>query len=213
MTSRRGFIKKTLGGAALLAVAGAVPLALRKTRLRATPAGKPLQFFSPAEYSIFAAIADRVLDVGGNKALQAAPSAAQVDVTGKADAFLAPLPKGDAKELKQLLALFDNALFSLATGGPPTPFTQQSPEQQDAHLHAWATSRLAIRRTGYQALKRLCAAIYFGSPEAWPSAGYKGPPDVSAVRAALKAAEEESSRKDLAIPASTGPAVGPGAQQ
>ncbi len=191
MESRRGLLKKTLGGAALLAAAGAVPVALRKTKLRPPP--HALQFFTAAEYSIWAAVAERVLaqeataatrEPGGESAdalLQtehrpAAPTPAQVDVAGKADAFLAPLPEKDAKDLKQLLALFDNALFSFVTGGPARPFTQLDPVAQDAHLKAWQTSRLAVRRTGFQAMKRLCCAIYFGAPAAYASMGYPGPP-------------------------------------
>src|SRR4051812_20295550 len=101
---RRGFFKKTLAGAVLLAGAGAVPLALRKTKLRSPPAGRTLLFFSPAEYAIFSALADTVLAVpAGDAKLGAAPSPEQVDVAGKADAFLAPLPASDAKEFKQLL--------------------------------------------------------------------------------------------------------------
>ena len=182
METRRGLLKKTLGGAALLAAAGAVPLALRKTRLR-EPRG-PLHFFSPEEYSIFAAVADRVLargppDVPPELAAQrrpAPPTPAELDVAGKADAFLAPLDEASAKDLKQLLALFDNALFSVLTGGPARPFTQMTPEEQDAHLERWATSRLAVRRTGFQALKRLAAAIYYSSPLSYASVGYPGPP-------------------------------------
>src|SRR6266481_3774229 len=137
MDSRRSLLKKTLGGAALLAVAGAVPVALRKTRLRET--GRKLLFFTAAEYSIWVAVADRVL-AGG-----AGPSPSEVDVAGKADAFLAPLPESDRKDLKALLALFDNALFSFLTGGSPRPFTQMTADDQDAHLLAWRDSRLAIR--------------------------------------------------------------------
>src|ERR1700682_2745961 len=145
--SRRGLIKKTLGGAALLAVAGAVPIALRKTKLRQPL--RALQVFTEAEDSIWAAVADRVLahdataatrepeNEWAEAALQAskrprAPSPAQVDVAGKADAFLAPLPASDAKDLKQLLALFDNALFSFVSGGPARPFTQMDAGEQDA---------------------------------------------------------------------------------
>ncbi len=185
METRRGFLKKTVAGAALLAAAGAVPLALRKTRLR--PAKQPLRFFSPAEYSVFAAVAERVLARGGAdvpselagvlKGRPAAPAPADVDVAGKADAFLAPLDATSAKDLKQLLALFDNALFSFATGGPPRPFTRMSASEQDAHLERWATSRMALRRTGFQALKRLSAAVYYGDPSTYASVGYPGPPD------------------------------------
>jgi hypothetical protein len=194
METRRHFLKKTLGGTALLAAAGAVPLALRKTQLR--PARKPLRFFSAAEYSVFAAVAERVLARGPSdiprelenvlRSRPPAPAPAEVDVAGKADAFLAPLDAASAKELKQLLALFDNALFSVLTGGPPRPFTRMSAVEQDAHLDRWATSRMAVRRTGFQALKRLSAAVYYGSPETYASVGYPGPPDelVRTVKAA-----------------------------
>jgi len=194
METRRGFLKKTIGGAALLLAAGAVPLALRKTQLR-TPK-RPLRFFTEAEYSVFAAVADRVLARGAAQVPRElervlasrapAPSPAELDVAGKADAFLAPIDAASAKELKQLLALFDNALFSLLTGGPPRPFTRMTAAEQDAHLERWATSRMAVRRTGFQALKRLSAAVYYGSPETYGSVGYPGPPEelVRTVRAA-----------------------------
>jgi hypothetical protein len=184
--TRRGLLKKTIGGAVLLAAAGGVPLALRKTKLRASPAG--LQFFDEAGYSIWAAVAERVLthdptpttandaQLTGFVERPKGPPPSQLDVAARADAFLAPLPESDAKDLKQLLALFDNALFSFLTGGPAKPFTQMDAAEQDAHLHAWQTSRLAIRRTGFQAMKRLCCAIYYGSPATYASVGYPGPP-------------------------------------
>jgi len=115
-------------------------------------------------------------ELGPPSSRPAGPLPAEVNVAEKADAFLAPLDPGSAKDLKQLLMLFDNALFSVVMGGPPRPFTQMSPDEQDRHLRSWATSRLAIRRTGFQALKRLAAAIYFGSPETYASVGYPGPP-------------------------------------
>jgi hypothetical protein len=186
MESRRGFLKKTLGGVLLLGAASAVPVALRKTKLREAP--KDLRFFTPAEYSIWAAVAERIVasDPTPTTAEEArltgfaerpkAPGPSQIDVAAKADAFLAPLPEADAKDLKQLLALFDNALFSFVTGGPARPFTQMTAAEQDVQLHAWQTSRLAIRRTGFQAMKRLCSAIYWGSPQTWASVGYPGPP-------------------------------------
>ncbi|HTO96832.1 MAG TPA: gluconate 2-dehydrogenase subunit 3 family protein [Myxococcales bacterium] len=170
--TRRGLLKKTVAGAALLAAAGAVPVALRKTKLREVPGGRALQFFTPAEYSIWAAVADRVLA----EEKPTGPTASDLDIAGRADAFLAPLPRNDRKDLKQLLALFDNALFSLLQGGPPRTFTSMSAEDQDAHLRRWQSSRLAIQRTGYQAMKRLCCALYFSAPETYASVGYPGPP-------------------------------------
>ena len=171
--SRRRLLKRSVVGATLLAIAGSVPLALRRTRLRELPAQRPLRFFTPAEYSIWAAVADRVL---AEEKPSGGPTPAQIDVAARADAFLAPLPENDRKDLKQLLALFDNALFSALQGGPPRPFTTMSPEQQDAHLRRWQTSRLALQRTGYQAMKRLCCALFFSAPETYASVGYPGPP-------------------------------------
>jgi gluconate 2-dehydrogenase subunit 3-like protein len=171
--TRRGILKKSVAGAALLAAAGAVPVALRRTRLRDLPQNKALQFFTPAEYSIWAAVADRVL---AEEKATGAPTAADLDVAARADAFLAPLPESDRKDLKQLLALFDNALFSALQGGPARTFTAMSPEEQDAHLRRWQTSRLALQRTGFQAMKRLCCALYFSAPETYAAVGYPGPP-------------------------------------
>lgn len=224
--SRRGLLKKSLGGAALLLAAGAVPLALRRTALRPLPA-RPLQFFTPAEYAVVAAFAERVLaevvpaalaaaPPGGAPGLPApvaaavsalpkAPSPAEVDVAGKLDAFLAPLPPAQAKELKQLIALFDNGLFSLLGGGPPVNFTRMSEEQQDAHLARWSRSRLGVQRTGYQALKRLSAAVYFGSPECFASLGYPGPP-VELVRTVNLARAAEAAKAAGAAAAASAPA-------
>ena len=118
-------------------------------------------------------MADRIL---AEEQASGAPSPSQIDVAAKADAFLAPLPQNDRKDLKQLLALFDNALFSALQGGPPRPFTQMSPQDQDAHLRRWQTSRLALQRTGFQAMKRLSCALYFSDPRTFASVGYPGPP-------------------------------------
>lgn len=191
--TRRGLLKKTLAGAALLAVAGAVPVALRRTRVGVTPKG--LLFFTPEEHAIWASMAARILAVeataGSREPAQdeapgPAPSPAEIDVAGKSDAFLAPLPAGDRKDLKRLLALFESALFSVLSGGPARPFTAMSAAEQDQHLRGWQTSRLAVKRTGFQAMKRLCCAVYYSDPRTYASVGYPGPP-VELVKAALGA--------------------------
>ena len=42
-----------------------------------------------------------------------------------------------------------------------------APAEQDARLEAWRHSRLALLRSGYQALKRLAHATYYSSPEVY----------------------------------------------
>lgn len=181
--TRRGLFKKTLAGAALLAVAGAIPVALRRTRVGVTPEG--LRFFTPEEHAIWTAMAARILaldatassrDPAQEGTAAPAPSPAGIDVAGKSDAFLAPLPEGDRKDLKRLLALFESALFSVLSGGPARPFTAMQAAEQDEHLRGWQTSRLALKRTGFQAMKRLCCAVYFSDPRTFASVGYPGPP-------------------------------------
>ncbi len=175
MTSRRSLLRKGLVGGALLAVGGAVPLALRGPRPGPAP-HRPLQVFSRDEHAIFAAVAARV--VPGPGADGRWPTAAAVDCAGKADALMAQAHPEIAKELKQLLALFDNGLVALLTVGRPRPFTRATADEQEAQLRAWGASRLSLFRTGYQALVRLTHATYYSSPEVYPLLGYPGPPQV-----------------------------------
>jgi hypothetical protein len=225
MHSRRSLFKKTLGGAVLLATAGAIPVALRSTLLVPLPPS-PLRFFSPQEFAIVTAFADRVLaetvpdglgePAGGAPGLPGpvaqataqqpkAPTPRAAQVAAKLDGFLAPLDPASAKDLRQLIGLFENGLFSLLGGGPPTPFTKMTAAQQDRHLARWATSRMAVQRTGYQALKRLCCAVYFGSPEVYASLGYPGPP-VELIRG-VNQARAAAAAPAAAAPKDAAPAV------
>jgi hypothetical protein len=182
-------------GGALLFIGGAVPLALRRGIDRARPRG-PLRLFTPHEYAIFAAIAARM--VPGEDAPAAGlapalatptptpasapatpwPTAEALDCAGKADALMALALPSVGAELRQLLHLFESGLGGLFTNLQVTPFTRLEPAAMDARLTAWRTSRVALLRSGYQALKRLAEAIYYSSPEVYPFIGYPGPPVV-----------------------------------
>jgi hypothetical protein len=175
--SRRGLLKKGLLGGALLLVGGALPIGLRGSRLGPAPKA-PLALLSPEEHAVFAAVAARV--VPGDGAPPAWPSAETLDCAGKADALLARVHPAMGKEFKQLLRLFENGLTGLLSTGRPTPFTRLSAAEQDARLEAWRRSRIALFRTGYQAMARLAHATYYSSPEVYPLLGYPGPPEVPA---------------------------------
>ena len=129
-------------------------------------------FFTPEEFAIYAAFAERIIP-GGDKH----PSASKLQVAEKCDAIMARSEPVAKKEFKQLLALFDNALASLLLDFRATPFTQLEPEAQDKAIDQWRLSRLTLRRTGYQALRRLACACYYGSPETHAGIGYQGPSD------------------------------------
>jgi hypothetical protein len=169
---RRDFLKKGLLGALLLAVGGGTAIALWPTR-RAARAPGNLKVFTAQEYAILAAVARRVV-----AAREGDPSPDAIDVAGRADAAIALAHPSVQKELKQLLHLFENGLTGLFTGSSFAPFTASSGRAQDARLAAWATSRVALFRTGYQAMKRLTAACYWSHPDTWKAIGYPGPPDL-----------------------------------
>ncbi len=76
------------------------------------------------------------------------------------------------------MRLFESGLSGLFTDAHPTPFTRLAPSEMDARLDAWRRSRLALLRSGYQALKRLAQATYYASPEVYARVGYPGPPVV-----------------------------------
>lgn len=172
---RRGFLKKGILGGALLLVGGALPLALRSGRPGPSPR-RPLVLLTPAEHGTFAAIAARI--VPGDGAGPSWPTADALDCAGKVDALMALAHPRVGAEFRQLLHLFENGLGGLLTNLQPAPFTRCAPAEQDARLQAWRYSRLALLRSGYQALKRLSQAAYYSSPETYALVGYPGPPEV-----------------------------------
>jgi hypothetical protein len=172
---RRGFLKKGIVGGALLLIGGALPIALRGGPTVPRPR-RPLALLTPEEHAVFSAVAARI--VPGDGAGKTWPSAQALDCAGKVDALLALCHPRVGAEFRQLLHLFENGLTGLVLQFQPTPFTACTPAQQDARLESWRHSRLALMRSGYQALKRLAQATYFSSPEVYALVGYPGPPVV-----------------------------------
>jgi hypothetical protein len=172
---RRRLLKRGVLGGALLLVGGALPLALRSTLVRRRPRA-PLRLLSEDEHAIFAAVAARLAP--GDGAGPTWPTADALDCAGKVDALMATVHPEVGAEFRQLLRLFESAVFGLALTGAPTPFTRLPPAAQDARLEAWRRSRLGLLRSGYQALKRLAHATYYSSPEVYALVGYPGPPEV-----------------------------------
>jgi hypothetical protein len=190
---RRRFLKRGLVGGALLFLAGTVPLAFRSTLRRRAPGG-PLHLLSDDEYAVFAAAAARLAP--GPGAGPRWPTADALDCAGKADALMARVHPDVGSDFKRLLRLFESGLVGALVAGSPRPFTRAAPEEQDARLEAWRRSRLALLRSGYQALKRLAHATYYASPEIYALVGYPGPPDVPAIPEAPEAPPAPAGAKE-----------------
>lgn len=167
---RRSFLAKGLVGGALLAVGGGSFLATRKT---VVPAGiaADLPVFSREEVAVLLAIAERLVPPRPGF-----PRPADVELAARLDGVAAQADPATQRELKQLVRLFESALAGFLLDGQARVFTASSPEGQDRRLAAWARSRLALRRTGHRALRRVVLAAYYSSPRTWDAVGYPGPP-------------------------------------
>ena len=163
-TTRRGFLGLAGAGAAFAGLGA----------LRALPAGaatgaSDARFFSPGDTEILTRVVERLVDTGE-------PAAPPVRATG-AIATIDRLCAGLAPELTAPLPW----LLRLVEWGPwifeatPSRFSLLPPEAQDASLRGWSTSRLELRRAGFQALRNLACLGYWSQPETWPLIGYRGP--------------------------------------
>lgn len=166
---RRRFLATGLAGAVLLALGGTW-LATRTTRPLDRSEG-PFRVFSAGEAAVLLAIADRL--VPEHRGL---PRPRELRLPVRMDAVAAMADPATQVELRRLVRLFESAAAGLLLDGDPEPFTAAAPERQDRRLDAWRESRIALRRTGYRALKRLVYATYYASPETWGAVGYPGPP-------------------------------------
>jgi hypothetical protein len=166
--NRRSFLRRGLFGGAILAAGGA-GLALWPSLLERKPR-TPLKALNEKEFAVLAAVASRTVRAEGADPVQIAHGVDDV----MARAF--PEVRSD---FKKLLGLFENALAGLIFDGRPKPFTRLSPEAQDHVLENWRTSRIGVRRAGYQALRKLTCAAHYSQPSCWASVGYPGPPQIS----------------------------------
>jgi hypothetical protein len=164
---RRRFLQLGLFGGALLAVSG-TGLALFPSR-RAHVPRRPLLHLDELEFAILAAVAARVIAV---------PGADPVAIAHDCDAVLDLNAPESRADVKRLLRLLENGLAGLLLDARPSNFTRLDGAAQDAALYAFRDSRLVARRSGYHALKKLCAASFYSHDSTWSAIGYPGPPTI-----------------------------------
>lgn len=91
------------------------------------------------------------------------------------------LPAADRAQLGLLLGLFDSRLVNLLFTGRPQKFTSLDRGARERYLRSWALSRLNLRRSGFQALKRITTVTRYtatderGGNPTWAAIGYPGP--------------------------------------
>ncbi len=110
------------------------------------------------------------------------PAASAVDVDQEIATLVAGLPRAHREEFHQLLRAIDSPFMNLLLTGRATRFTRLSPARRESYLRGWSTSRLAAKRRGFQAAKRLAAWFYFSAPVSvnghplWERIHYVPPP-------------------------------------
>ncbi len=167
--NRRAFVRRGLWGGLVLVLGGG-GLALYPTLDTGGPL-RPLHVLSPRSFHVLVAIARRVV---------VAPDADPIAIAHGADDALRSVPAEVQSDINSLLGLFETALARLVLDARPVPFTRLSPAAQDEALLRWRDSHLTIRRTGYQALRKLVLSSHYAQPSSWPSAHYPGPTPVGA---------------------------------
>lgn len=166
-TTRRGFLRLASASASFAALArlSALPAAAQVSAVT----GASADFFDDSSREVLGHVVARMVDTGE-------PSAPAVRDTGT------------IKTIDRLCAGLDPELVGslplalrLVEYGPIvfdwrwSRFTHLSLAEQDASLAGWMTSRFAVRRLAFFALRNLALLGYYSQPETWRLIDYKGP--------------------------------------
>lgn len=165
-TSRRGFLRLAGGTAALGALAHlrAVPAAA----LACAPHGGA-GFFDADQREVLTQVVERIVDTGEPDA----PRVRDTHAVATIDGLCASLDPEITGPLPALLGLVEWG--PLLFEGSFSRFTGLGPDRQDAHLRGWMTSRFALRRRGFEALRNLAFLGWYSQEQSWGPIGYRGP--------------------------------------
>ena len=161
--TRRGFLRLAATSAALAAMAR-LPVASALSANGSEPV-----FFSEYEREILTRVVERMVATGAPEA-PAVRETRTIEVIDRLCAGLDPEVSGVLPTLLRLVE-WGPLLFEFTF----TRFSKMSDAEQDASLRAWMTSRLALRRRAFYALRNLAYLGYYSQEATWPLIGYRGP--------------------------------------
>lgn len=164
---RRTLLKLGLASGATLALAG----------------GGAAWFYAPAwregalthaGRSVLGAVARAVLE-GSLPTEAGSQRAALASHLNRMDATLRALPTFTQRDVGDLFSLLSLPLGRLALAGLSSDWPAADVPQIQAALQSMRSSRLALRRQAYHALRDLTHAAYFADSATWMQLGYPGP--------------------------------------
>ena len=94
--------------------------------------------------------------------------------------YLAPDQRAD---FHRLLRTVESPVLNFVLTGRPSRFSRLDPAARERYLLGWAHSRLAVKRQGFHAVKRLTEFLFYakllegGRNPNWSALGYDGPDD------------------------------------
>lgn len=140
---------------------------------------------SPRLRAVLEAVCDALLPALPQSDDPAGLFAAGADARGsarRAEALIAAIPDaGDRRRLKLLLGALENPFLNLILAGRWGRLSKLPSRTRESILRGYSVSRLALRRAGFQALKRLIHVAHYcwpgedGRHPAWDANGYPGP--------------------------------------
>ena len=122
------------------------------------PSGPSTYGWSPAELTTLAELAETFVRGGSVRRANLA-----------ADALRRATDPAQLAQLKLALRLLESPAANLVLTGRPRSFRDRSPTDREAVLLGWATSRLPLRRSAFQAYRKLLTFLAYADP---------GPPGV-----------------------------------
>jgi len=109
--------------------------------------------WSPAELATLAELAETFVRGGSVRRSNLA-----------AEALARAADPAQVRQLKLVLRLLESRPANLLLTGRPTPFRDRTPAERERVLLAWAGSRLALRRSAYQAFRKLLTFLAYADP-------------------------------------------------
>jgi hypothetical protein len=177
LLTRRQMIETGAAGTALLALASCT----RSSSPARPPFDDPnyrYRALSGGDRELIAAVAGTML-AGALPASAAAYRAALVQTVRGVDVAVSGLPPDVVDEVRQLFGLLEFPLTRGLAAGVWSSWADATPRGVTSFLARWRFSRVALFRSGYQALHQLVMAAWYGGSESWARIGYPGAPAVS----------------------------------
>ncbi|MDV3293477.1 MAG: FAD-dependent oxidoreductase [Nitrososphaerales archaeon] len=134
------------------------------------------------------AVCDAIFpDVGGKSEFYRRKASDLSVDSALAESVESALQPGSAEDFRRILRVFDSRFYNLVLASSPSRFSQLDDTGRQRYLSRWRDSPLPLKRTAFQALKRLACFLAYtvtdenGMNPNWSEIGYPGPGSSPAV--------------------------------